>query len=34
MATKNPNMFVRVTASLIPQHFKFEHENKLAGLNL
>ena len=26
MATKNPNMFVRVAASLIPQHFKFEHE--------
>jgi hypothetical protein len=33
MATKNPTMFVRVAASLIPQHFKFDDEHKLAGLS-
>jgi hypothetical protein len=26
-------MFVRVADSLIPQHFKLEHEHKLVGLS-
>jgi hypothetical protein len=33
MATKNPTMFVRVAAMLIPQHFKVEHEHKLSMLS-
>jgi hypothetical protein len=32
-AEKQPAKFIMVAASLIPQHFKFEHEHKLAGLS-
>jgi hypothetical protein len=33
MATKNPAVFVRVAASLIPQHFRFEHEHAVVALS-
>jgi hypothetical protein len=29
MATKNPAVFVRVAASLIPQHFRFEPDHSI-----
>src|SRR5262245_8316289 len=33
MAKKNPTMFARVAASLIPQHLRFEHEVNLSALS-
>jgi hypothetical protein len=32
-AEKQPAKFIMVARSLIPQHFKFEHEHKLSGLS-
>jgi hypothetical protein len=32
-AKKQPAKFIMVAASLIPQHFKLEHEHKLKGLS-